>query len=146
VANDRKSPGAIEHDPEKWIPVHGKQIFLGSPNAAGEIAALDAEQRRQIMALNNEGKTVSVLLVDKVPAGAIAMRDEPRPDAATGLKMLTDAGGRVVMLTGDNRRTATAIGSQLGIEVEAELMPQDKQRIVGQFRKTDTRSPRSATA
>ncbi|WP_368854888.1 HAD-IC family P-type ATPase, partial [Serratia marcescens] len=68
-------------------------------------------------------------------AGAIAMGDEPRPDAKSGLKLLTDAGIRTVMLTGDNRRTADAIGKQLGIEVEAELLPEDKQRMVGNFQK-----------
>ena len=63
------------------------------------------------------------------------MRDEPRPDAKKGLKLLSDAGIRTVMLTGDNRRTANAIGQQLGIDVEAELLPEDKQRIVGKFQK-----------
>ncbi|MNE23595.1 Lead, cadmium, zinc and mercury-transporting ATPase [compost metagenome] len=63
------------------------------------------------------------------------MRDEPRVDAIAGLKALTDSGIKVVMLTGDNKRTATAIGAQLGIEVRAELLPQDKQRIVGELQK-----------
>ena len=63
------------------------------------------------------------------------MRDEPRPDAAMGLRLLSDAGIRTLMLTGDNRRTAGAIGRQLGIEVEAELLPEDKQRIVGRLQK-----------
>ena len=62
------------------------------------------------------------------------MRDEPRADALAGLKALTDDGIRIVMLTGDNRRTAAAIGKHLGIEVRAELMPQDKQRIVGELK------------
>ena len=84
--------------------------------------------------MNDEGKTVSVLIVDGEIAGAIAMRDEPRPDALRGLRMLADAGLRTVMLTGDNRRTAEAIGRQLGIEVRAELLPEDKQRIVGELR------------
>lgn len=51
------------------------------------------------------------------------------------LKVLTDAGIRTVMSIGDNRRTANAIGKQLGIEVEAELLPEDKQRIVGRFQR-----------
>ena len=115
--------------------VDGKQIFLGSPQAADDITALSDEQNSRIVALNDEGKTVSVVLIDKMPAGAIAMRDEPRPDAARGLKLLADIGIRTVMLTGDNRRTAAAIGKQLGIEVQAELLPQDKQRIVGELQK-----------
>ena len=89
----------------------------------------------RISALNDEGKTVSVVLIDMEPAGAIAMRDEPRPDAVRGLTLLADLGIRTLMLTGDNRRTAAAIGKQLGIEVHAELLPQDKQRIVGEFQK-----------
>lgn len=55
--------------------------------------------------------------------GAVAMRDEPRPDALAGLKALTDSRIKTVMLTGDNKRTAAAIGKQLGIEVRAELLP-----------------------
>ncbi len=115
--------------------VEGKEVFLGSPKAAHERAALSADQTARIQALNDEGKTVSVLVVSGKIAGAIAMRDEPRPDAVEGLKMLTDAGIKTVMLTGDNQRTATAIGKQLGMEVRADLMPEDKQRIVGELQR-----------
>ena len=59
--------------------------------------------------------------------------DEPRADAKAGVDALTKAGIQTVMLTGDNGRTASAIGKQLGIEVRADLMPQDKQRIVGEM-------------
>jgi Zn2+/Cd2+-exporting ATPase len=114
--------------------VDGKAVFLGSPQSAGDRIALSAEQTAAITALNDEGKTVSVLIIGETLAGAIAMRDEPRADAKSGLKALTDAGVKIVMLTGDNTRTATAIGKQLGIEVRAELMPQDKQRIVGELK------------
>lgn len=113
--------------------IDSRQIFLGSPKAAGEIGILDIELQGRIAALNDEGKTVSIVVIGTSMAGAIAMRDEPRPDAAKGLKLLTDAGIRTVMLTGDNRRTATAIGKSLGIEVQAGLLPQDKQRIVAEF-------------
>jgi len=97
------------------------------------LAPLTPEQNALIASLNDEGKTVSIVVVGDRIAGAIAMRDEPRPDARSGLKLLTDAGIRTVMLTGDNRRTANAIGQELGIDVEAELLPEDKQRIVGRF-------------
>ncbi|CAN5502716.1 heavy metal translocating P-type ATPase [soil metagenome] len=115
--------------------VEGAEVFLGSPKAVAEFCPLTTEQETQIAALNDEGKTVSLVALEGKIAGAIAMRDEPRPDAKNGLKHLTDAGIRTVMLTGDNRRTASAIGKQLGIDVEAELLPEDKQRIVGQFQK-----------
>ena len=113
--------------------VEGREVFLGSPQAAAARAPLSQAQADQIAALNDAGKTVSLLVADGAIAGAIAMRDEPRPDAAEGLAALKREGIRTVMLTGDNRRTAEAIGRQLGIEVRAELLPQDKLRIVGEL-------------
>ncbi|MDP9591306.1 UNVERIFIED_ORG: Cd2+/Zn2+-exporting ATPase [Shinella zoogloeoides] len=115
--------------------VEGREVFLGSPKAAAERVALSEEVQAATVALNDDGKTVSMLIVDGVLAGAIAMRDEPRADAAAGLKALKDLGIKTVMLTGDNARTAKAVGTQLGIEVRAELMPEDKQRIVGELQR-----------
>jgi Cd2+/Zn2+-exporting ATPase len=115
--------------------VGGEEVFFGSPKAAAARVSLPMAHSRRITALNDEGKTISVLIVGGVLAGAVAMRDEPRPDAAAGLKELTDAGIKTVMLTGDNARTANAIGQQLSIEVRAELMPEDKQRIVGELQR-----------
>ena len=77
---------------------------------------------------------MAVLVAGGKVAGVVAMRDEPREDAKAGLKALTDAGIRTIMLTGDNRRTAEAVGKQLGIEVRAELLPADKQRIVQELK------------
>jgi len=115
--------------------VEGKDIFLGSPKAAADRVTLSPEVQAATTALNDDGKTVSMLIVDGVLAGAIAMRDEPRADAASGLKTLRDAGIKTIMLTGDNARTAKAVGAELGIEVRAELMPEDKQRIVGELQR-----------
>ncbi len=112
----------------------GVTLFLGSAAAAGERAALTPDQIGRIEALNADGKSVAVLVADGMAAGVIAMRDEPREDAKAGLKALTDAGIRTIMLTGDNRRTAEAVGKQLGIEVRAELLPADKQRIVQELK------------
>lgn len=114
--------------------IDGAEVFLGSPKAAAELVSLSPAHVRSITTLNDAGKTVSVLVIDNILAGAIALRDEPRADAAEGLKTLTDAGLKTIMLTGDNARTATAVGEQLGIEVRAELMPEDKQRIVGELK------------
>ncbi|MBP1878454.1 heavy metal translocating P-type ATPase [Agrobacterium rubi] len=114
--------------------VDGQEIFLGSPKAAAERVTLSEQHQQAITALNDDGKTVSVLVVGSRLAGAIAMRDEPRADAISGLKLLKDRGIKIVMLTGDNKRTATAIGQTLGIDVRAELMPEDKQRIVGELK------------
>ncbi|MFA5957802.1 heavy metal translocating P-type ATPase [Hyphomicrobium sp.] len=115
--------------------IGGKQVFLGSPKAADDRVQISVNQWDRIKALSEEGKTVSVLIVDDGIAGAIAMRDEPRADALAGLKALALTGIKTVMLTGDNRQTAAAIGKQLGIEVRADLLPEDKQRIVTELQR-----------
>lgn len=115
--------------------VGGETLDLLSPPAARERGALNAEQDEQVAVLNGAGKSVSVLLVNGVAAGLIAMRDEPREDAKSGLATLKAAGVRAIMLTGDNKRTAAAVAGDLGIDWRGELLPQDKQRIVGELKK-----------
>lgn len=108
----------------------GEQLMLLSPKAAAAEVHIEQALLDRIDALNGEGKTVSVLLAGGAIAGLIAMRDEARDDAVQGLRMLKDDGIDTLMLTGDNERTARAIGAGLGIEVRAGLMPEDKQTIV----------------
>lgn len=106
------------------------KAFLGSIEAAAERTTIPEELQARIVAFNDEGKTVSVLLANGKLAGIFAIRDEPRADAKAGLQALRDAGVGAVMLTGDNQRTASAIGASLGMDVRAGLLPEDKQRIV----------------
>ena len=114
--------------------IDGQELFLGSPKAAAARGTkLDAVQDR-IAALNDQGKTVSVLLIGSDIAGLIAMRDEARADAKAGIEALAAQGIGAVMLTGDNRRTADAIAKSLGMEARAELLPEDKLRIVNELR------------
>ncbi|MBY5447917.1 cadmium-translocating P-type ATPase [Rhizobium leguminosarum] len=115
--------------------VGGETLDLLSPPAARERGALSAEQDARIAALNDEGKSVSVLLVNGVAAGLIAMRDEPREDAEAGLAALKSAGIKAMMLTGDNKRTAAAVAGILGIDWRGEMMPEDKQQIVGELKR-----------
>jgi Cd2+/Zn2+-exporting ATPase len=116
--------------------VDGETVFLGSPQSAAEYAEFTEEQKSRIVSLNDEGKTVSVLVANGQVAGLIAMRDEPREDAKTGLQRLKDLGIKTLMLTGDNKRTAHAIGKTLGIEPRGELLPQDKMAIVAELQKS----------
>lgn len=110
--------------------VGGEEIFLASPSAAAERAPITPELQATIDGFNDAGKTVSILLVGTDIAGIFAIRDEPRDDALAGIGALKAAGIGIIMLTGDNERTARAIGSKLGIDVRAGLLPEDKQRIV----------------
>ena len=114
----------------------GVKLFFASPRAAGQQVMLDEALSARIASLNDEGKTVSVLLAGRHVAGLIAMRDEPRDDARAGIAALRQLGADSVMLTGDNQRTAKAIAASLRMEVRAELLPQDKQKIVGEMRAT----------
>lgn len=113
--------------------IDGREVFLGSPGAARKRAMLPDDLSARIGRLNDEGKTVSVLVVDKDVAGVIAMRDEPRADAVAGIAALNQMGIPAVMLTGDNTRTATAIAKSLAMEARAELLPEDKLRIVSEL-------------
>ncbi|WP_431854734.1 heavy metal translocating P-type ATPase [Azospirillum sp.] len=108
----------------------GLELALLSPQAADDRASLTPEQAERIAALNGDGKTVSVLLADGRVSGLLAMRDEPRADAPAGIAALREAGIRSLMVTGDNARTAKAVADGLGVEPHAELLPEDKQRIV----------------
>jgi Cd2+/Zn2+-exporting ATPase len=110
--------------------VDGARVFFGSAVAADQAGALEPHHRSVVDALAAEGKSVSVVLQDGRFVGAIAMRDEPRPDALRGLDAIKAAGVAPVMLTGDNSRTARAVAASLGIEHRSELLPADKQRIV----------------
>ncbi|MFF0921531.1 heavy metal translocating P-type ATPase [Rhizobium leguminosarum] len=115
--------------------VGGETLDLLSPPAARERGTLGAEQDARITTLNDEGKSVSVLLVNGVAAGLIAIRDEPREDAEAGLAALKSAGVKAMMLTGDNKRTAAAVAGMLGIDWRGEMMPEDKQRVVGELKR-----------
>jgi len=81
--------------------------------------------------LRDEGATVMFAAVDGVLAGLVAVADPPKDSAAAAVRALAEAGYRVVMLTGDSRRTALALARTLGIdEVEAEVLPADKHAVV----------------
>ncbi len=84
--------------------------------------------------------------VEHVPAGQRCGRGADshvgRTTEDAGLAALRDLGIRTVMLTGDNRKTAEAIAADLGVEVRAELLPQDKQRIVGEMQNEGLRVPK----
>jgi Zn2+/Cd2+-exporting ATPase len=114
--------------------VDGIELFFGSPNSAESRGAKLDTVRDQIAALNDDGKTVSVLVAGMDVAGLIAMRDEPRADAKRGVDALAAQGIGAVMLTGDNRRAADAIARSLGMEAKAELLPQDKLRIINELK------------
>ncbi len=113
--------------------VSGQRISVGSPRHAAEAGVALGSLAPELARLEGEGKTVAVALIDDVLLGLIALRDEPRADAREGVAALTALGVRSVMLTGDNRRTGEAIAVSLGLDVKAELLPDDKLREIGRL-------------
>ena len=101
-------------------------VSVGSPRYAAEVSSVPDTIARGIEALEAEGKTVVVVIDAKRVAGVIALRDEPRQDAAGAVAQLKSLGIRVLMLTGDNERTGMAIADGLGLEAKAELSPDAK--------------------
>ncbi len=109
----------------------GRTLLLGNRTLMAERAiALDgllAEAER----LEGEGKTAVFLAVDGQAVGVLAVADTLKENAAGAVAALKSLGLDVVMLTGDNRRTAAAIARRLGIErVLAEVLPQEKAAAV----------------
>ena len=109
--------------------VDGRRVTVGSPRwiDAGPLKA-------RVKDLEAEGQTCVLVAVDGRLAGAIGVRDELRPEVPEVVRTLRDQGVEVSMLTGDNSRTAHALGQIAGIgDVHAELRPEDKARIVAQL-------------
>jgi Cu+-exporting ATPase len=115
--------------------VEGRRIAAGNrammEEAGIDVTALEAEAD----ALRQDGATALFLAVDGRAAGVIAIADPVKPAAPAAVAALRKAGVRIVMLTGDNRTTAQAVARRLGIsEVEAEILPEDKARVVERLR------------
>jgi P-type Cu+ transporter len=121
--------------------VEGRRLVIGNRRfleeagidmgpGVGETLAAEADRKRR------EGATVVLIAVDGQPAGAIAVADPIKASTPAALTALKADGIRVVMLTGDNATTARAVAARLGIaEVEAEVLPEDKRRIVERLRR-----------
>jgi len=115
--------------------VSGRRVTLGNikmMNDLGvDVSALEPEGND----LRKDGATVIFAAVDGKAAGLLAIADPIKKTTPQAVKELQKAGIRVVMLTGDNKTTAEAVARQLGIdEVEAEVLPEDKSRIVKKLR------------
>jgi P-type Cu+ transporter len=116
--------------------VEGKVLIIGNRRimleAGIDAAPLDAEAE----SLRQDGATVIFVAVEGRPAGVIAIADPIKVSTPAAVAALKGAGIRVVMLTGDNATTARAVARKLGIdEVEAEVLPQDKSKVVERLRR-----------
>ncbi len=108
--------GPVRIGNEAWLQSYGVRLF-DMPDLAGELA--------------EQGQTPVFVAADKDLMGIIAVSDELKPEAGDTVGHLRSLGLEVVMLTGDNARSAGAIASRLGVDrVESDLLPQDKVEVV----------------
>jgi P-type Cu+ transporter len=107
--------------------VDSKQVALGNRMLMQDYSISIQSFEEKIGQLENEGKTVILLAVDKKLVGLIAVADTLKDQAVSAVAQLQKMGIQTVMITGDNQRTARAIAEKVGISrVLAEVLPQDK--------------------
>jgi P-type Cu+ transporter len=111
--------------------IGGRQVLVGNrkmmERAEIDPGILDPD----VLRLQEDGKTAMYVAIDGRPAGIVAVADTVKEDSLQAIRVMKSLGLEVVMLTGDNERTAKAIARQVGIDrVLAEVLPEDKAKEV----------------
>lgn len=107
--------------------INSHQVLAGKPGWFPEMGLDLAFVEQKISSLQNQGKTVVVVAAENKITGLIAVADQVKPESKDAIRSLHKQNLKVVMLTGDNSRTAQAIASEVSIdEVVAEVRPEDK--------------------
>ena len=113
----------------------GKQLVGGSLAFVKTQVPVSGETENRAAELAQQGKTPLLFALDGRFAGMICVADTIKEDSAQAISQLRNMGIRVVMLTGDNQRTAQAIGSQAGVdEVIAGVLPEGKEAVIRSLR------------
>ena len=111
--------------------VDGKKVAIGNSKLMESLNSFDNELSTKADVRRKDGETVMFVAIDGKAAGIISVADPIKPSTKEAISLLHDAGLKVVMLTGDNEKTAQAVANKLGIdEVHADVSPEDKNRIV----------------
>ena len=116
--------------------IDGRKVALGN-RAMMQAVGVDVSALEETAnTLRSQAATAVFVAIDGKASGVMAVADPIKATAPDAVRALKEAGVRVVMLTGDNRATAEAVGRKLGIaEIEAEVLPADKGRTVERLRK-----------
>ncbi|EMT38838.1 copper-(or silver)-translocating P-type ATPase [Thermoanaerobacter thermohydrosulfuricus WC1] len=145
IVNKAKSDNISLNDPQdfKAIPGHGvyaridgEDVYIGNRRLMQkEGIAIDSIEEK-LDKLEEEGKTAMIMAVDGKLAGIVAVADTVKENSKQAIDQLKKMGIEVWMITGDNRRTASAIAKQVGIEhVLAEVLPENKAEEVEKLKK-----------
>ena len=116
--------------------VEGQEILVGTPTLLREHGVDEGPLLSGWDALSGEGKTPAMVAVGGVAAGVLAWADMEKADSAEAIARLRALGLRVLLLTGDNERTARAVGARVGIDAEdirAGVLPDGKAEVVAEL-------------
>ena len=115
---------------------NGKRIIGGSKKYISSLIGISNDILKKADKLSEEGKTPLFFMLDNKLLGIIAVADVIKEESPKAIKQLQNMGIKVVMLTGDNERTAKAVGKLAGVdEVIAGVMPDGKEKVVAELRK-----------
>jgi Cu+-exporting ATPase len=110
--------------------LQSKRIGVGNAALIEELGASSETLQARAESLRKEGQTVMFVTSDGRFAGLIAVADPVKESAVQAIQQLKQAGIRVVMVTGDNQTTAAAVAQKLGIDFEADVLPEKKADVV----------------
>ncbi len=111
--------------------IAGTEVFVGNQNYMTKLGIDTARFETKLDELQNQAKTVVFLAFGKTPIALMALRDEIKPYARESIAELKRMKKEIIMITGDNPKTAAAIAKELGIDrVLAQVLPQDKAEVI----------------
>jgi len=122
-----------------WASVSGKEVLVGNRKLLLDYGVkITREAEAEIVKRGNEGKTLLIIALNGKVAGIIAVADILKDDAHGAIEQLREMGiKKIVLLSGDHNLACEIVGKRLGVdEVFADLLPEDKVRIVTDLRKT----------
>ena len=116
--------------------VKGKEVAVGNTAFMDALHISVAEHMPEVEKLQNEAKTAVFAAIDQKASAIIALRDTLKPYAKEAIAELKKMGKEIIMITGDNPKTAEAIAKEIGIDrVLAQVLPQDKANVIKNLQK-----------
>jgi len=117
------------------VSIEGETLRIGNQKMLEQFLSLGEDAQKVAQDLANDGKTPMFVALENKLVGIIAVADTVKPDSKAAIDQLHKMGIQVAMVTGDNRRTAEAIGRDLGVDqVFSEVLPDQKAGIVSQLK------------
>ena len=118
--------------------VNNSKYFIGNYKSVEELKLNTKELEDKVNNLSYQGKTPLLIIKDNKVVGLIAVKDEVKESSKQAISELRNKGIKVIMLTGDNRKTAEAIAKEVNVdEVISDVHPEDKQKVINSLKTND---------